>query len=109
MNKLIYFNHDRTLWDLCEGKVCRYEGRIFVISSVVEIKLSMEQPEMCNAGIDAPICNNVDRAGLAPDGNLSEAALKLKTSLIEAERLLRAIKMDFKNLQTLANDECTLA
>lgn len=76
---------------------------------MLEIKLSMEKPQMCDAEINTPIYKEGCETGPATDGNPSEAALKLKTSLIEAERLLQAIKMDFRNLQILANDECASA
>lgn len=64
---------------------------------------------MCDAGINTPICKDGCETRPSIDGNPSEAALKLKTSLIEAEKLLQAIKMDFRNLQILANDECASA
>lgn len=79
------------------------------IRSVLEIKLSMQQPEMYNAAIDAQACKDMGDVKSTVGDDSNEAAVRLKTSLAEAEELLHAIKMNFKNLQALTNDECASA
>lgn len=69
----------------------------------------MQQQDIYNAAIDAKVCKGTDCIEPTTGKDTNEAATKLKTSLAEAEELLHAIKMGFKSLQALTNDECASA